>query len=190
MGFKDGTDNIVFEDREALDRFVWASRPSAGWMRGGTFMVVRRIRMLLGAWDAVGLLDQERTFGRYKVSGAPLGERDEHDPPDLKRVVDGVPVVPVDAHIRLASPGYNGGERILRRGYSFDEGVDPATGSVAGGLLFVCFQRDPRAQFIPIQRRLMRSDALNRHILHVGSAIFACPPGAKSGGFVGERLFV
>ncbi len=190
MGFKDGTANIMAEDQQALDRFVWAGAPeSSRWMRGGSYLVVRRIRMLLGAWDATGLDDQEATFGRRKLSGAPLTGTREHDLVDLAARLDGLPVIPADAHIRLASPAYNGGQRILRRGYSYVDGIDPATGSAAGGLFFACYQRDPRRQFIPIQHRLAAADALNRHIQHVGSAIFACPPGARPGGFVGEGLF-
>jgi deferrochelatase/peroxidase EfeB len=59
---------------------------------------------------------------------------------------------------------------------------------VSGGLLFICFQRDPRTQFIAIQRRLA-GEALSPHIGAVGSAIFACPPGARHGSFVGAGLF-
>jgi deferrochelatase/peroxidase EfeB len=98
-------------------------------------------------------------------------------------------VIAPDAHIRLAGPADNGGQRMLRRGYSDVDGIDPDTKSAAAGLLFICYQRDPRRQFIPIQRRLAAADALNQHIEHVGSAIFACPPGVRPGGFVGEGLF-
>jgi deferrochelatase/peroxidase EfeB len=132
---------------------------------------------------------QESTFGRHKLSGAPIGERNEFAPLDLSARRDGQPLIAADAHIRLASPQYNGGERILRRGYSFVAGVDAARGTLAAGQLFICFGNDPRRQFIPIQRRLAAADALNEHITHVGSAIFACPPGPTPEGFVGARLF-
>jgi deferrochelatase/peroxidase EfeB len=190
MGFKDGTANIMAEDEAALGRFVWAAGPeSPRWMTGGSYLVVRRIAMMLGAWDATGLDEQEATFGRRKLSGAPLTGRREGDRVDLAAAAGGLPVIPADAHVRLASPDYNGGQRILRRGYSYVDGTDPAAGTMAGGLLFLCYQRDTRRQFIPIQARLAASDALNRQILHVGSAVFACPPGARPGGFVGEGLF-
>jgi deferrochelatase/peroxidase EfeB len=190
MGFKDGTANVMSEDIEALDKHVWARPPaSPTWMAGGTYMVVRRIRMLLGGWDATGLKDQELVFGRRKLSGAPLGGSNERDALDLGARLAGVPVIPPTAHVRLASPAYNRGQRLLRRGYSFVDGIDKATETMAGGLLFICFQRDPRGQFIPIQRRLANSDALNQHTEHVGSAIFACPPGASRRGFLGDRLF-
>ena len=191
MGFKDGTANIMAEDERALKRFVWAGDTDGqSWMRGGSYMVVRRIRMLLGAWDSTSLDDQQRAFGRYKYSGAPLTGSREKEPPDFKAAQGDALVIPADAHIRLASPNYNGGQRILRRGYSYLDGIDPVTRSAAGGLFFICYQRDPRRQFIPIQHRLSAADALNRHILHVGSGVFACPPGARPGGYVGDRLFL
>jgi len=190
MGFKDGTANVMLEDRAALRRFVWAGQPeSPSWMSGGSYMVVRRIAMNLGTWDDAALPQQERTFGRQKLSGAPLGARHEHDPIDLSARTGAGPVIPDTAHIRLASPAYNRGQRILRRGYSYVDGLDQSGTSPAGGQLFICFQRDPRQQFIPIQRRLAAADALNQHTTHIGSASFACPPGAQPGGFVGDGLF-
>jgi deferrochelatase/peroxidase EfeB len=186
MGFKDGTANVLAQDPAALRDFVWASgRESPGWMHGGSYMVVRRIKIMLGEWDAGPLRRQEAAVGRHKLSGAPLGGRHEHDPMSLSAQRDGSLVIPFDAHIRLGSPQYNDGQRLLRRGYSFVDGLE---GHAPGtGLLFICYQRDPRAQFIPIQRRLA-IDALNHFTKHVGSAIFACPPGARPGGYVGEGL--
>jgi deferrochelatase/peroxidase EfeB len=189
MGFKDGTNNIMVEDHAAMDRFVWTGAPeSPAWMHGGSYMVVRRIAMIFQHWDQTSLDQQEATFGRHKISGAPLGGVHEHDPLNLKARAHGQFVIPADAHIRLASPNYNHGQRILRRGYSYDNGIDPDAGTVAAGQMFICFQRDPRKQFIPIQTRL-QGDALVAHTSHIGSAIFACPPGASPGGFVGETLF-
>jgi deferrochelatase/peroxidase EfeB len=188
FGFKEGTANIVSQDQAALDRFVWAGAPeSPAWMTDGSYMVVRRIQMLLHQWDSISLEQQERTFGRQKLSGAPLGQRHEHDPIDLNAMSRGRLAISRLAHIRLASPEYNNGQRILRRGYSYADGLD--AGAAAAGQLFICFQRDPRAQFIPMQTRLALNDLLNEHTRHIGSAIFACPPGAKRGGFVGEGLF-
>jgi deferrochelatase/peroxidase EfeB len=188
LGFKEGTANIVGQDHAALARFVWAGAPeSPAWMVGGSYMVVRRIQLLLHNWDSISLEQQEQTFGRHKLSGAPLGEKHEHDPIDLNKVVDGQLAISPLAHIRLASPAYNHGQRLLRRGYSYSDGI--YDGAVAGGQLFICFQRDPRAQFIPMQTQLALKDLLNEQTEHIGSAIFACPPGAAGGGFVGEGLF-
>ncbi|HEY5052030.1 MAG TPA: iron uptake transporter deferrochelatase/peroxidase subunit [Solirubrobacterales bacterium] len=189
MGFKDGTANIRAEDLEAMRRHVWlGDGDGPAWMRGGSYMVTRRIRMLLEVWDRSALGDQEETIGRAKYSGAPLGESDEFDPLDLEAEKDGKPAIPVDAHVRLASASANNGERILRRGYSFTDGVDPRLGELDAGLFFICFQRDPEKQFVAIQRRLGSHDALDEYIKHVGSAVFAVPPGARRGGYVGETL--
>ena len=190
MGFKDGTANIRSEDQAAMERFVWvAGGDGPDWMTGGTYLVARKIRIIFDVWDAASLEEQERTIGRTKSSGAPLGERHENDPLDLAARKDGAPVIPVDAHVRVASPEGNHGQRILRRGYSYSEAPEPGSGQLDAGLFFICFQRDPTRQFVPIQRRLASSDALNRHTLHTASALFACPPGAKKNGFIGEGLF-
>jgi deferrochelatase/peroxidase EfeB len=190
MGFKDGTANIRAEDRSAMNRFVWVTdEDGPEWMAGGSYLVARRIRILFDVWDASTLEEQERTIGRRKVTGAPLGERQEYDPIDLQARRDGSPVIPADAHVRLASADDNDGQRILRRGYSYSEAPEPGSGQLDAGLFFICFQRDPSRQFVPIQRRLASSDALNRHTLHTASALFACAPGTKRGGFIGEGLF-
>jgi deferrochelatase/peroxidase EfeB len=188
MGMKDGTANIRAEDTEAMDRHVWVGGEGPGWMRGGSYMVTRRIRMLLEVWDRSSLEDQEQTIGRRKYSGAPLGGSDEFEPLPLEEEKDGAPVIPADSHVRLASATENGGERILRRGYSFTDGVDESLGELEAGLFFIAFQRDPEKQFVAIQRRLGSHDALNEYIKHVGSAVFAVPPGASSGSYVGEAL--
>jgi deferrochelatase/peroxidase EfeB len=189
MGLKDGTANIRAEDTEAMRRHVWVGgSEQPAWMRGGSYMVTRRIRMLLEVWDRSSLEDQEQTIGRHKYSGAPLGGEDEFEPLPLDAEKNGKPLIPVDAHVRLASAQANDGERILRRGYSFTDGVDESLGELEAGLFFICFQRDPAKQFVAIQRRLGSSDALNEYIKHVGSAVFAVPPGARPGGYVGETL--
>jgi deferrochelatase/peroxidase EfeB len=190
MGFKDGTNNIRADDSEAMDRHVWVqSSDGPAWMTDGTHLVARRIKMLLDVWDATSLEGQEQAIGRKKLSGAPLGQEDEHDALDLDARENGQPVIPRDSHVRLASPQVNDGLQMLRRGYSFSEPAEPGSGEIDAGLFFISFQRDPQRQFVPIQRRLSESDALSRHLLHTGSGVFACPPGVKPGGFVGEGLF-
>ena len=158
------------------------------WMRGGTYMVTRRIRMLIETWDRAALSDQQNTIGRFKESGAPLTGHREHDPVQLaSRQTDGTPVIPANAHIRLAAPASNDDIRILRRGYSFTDGIDPETGELDAGLFFICFQRDPHTQFAAIQRRL-GADALNEYIQHRASALFAVPAGIRRGGYLAEAL--
>jgi deferrochelatase/peroxidase EfeB len=138
-------------------------------MRVGSYLVARRIQMALGLWDKTGLETQEQAIGRHKVSGTEIHLLAEF------------------AHILLASPRLNGQQQILRRGYSYTTGIDAATSTTAAGLMFLCYQRDPRKQFIPIQNNLA-NDGLSPYITHIGSAIFACPPGVKPGGYIGESL--
>lgn len=189
MGLKDGTANIKAEDRDLMDRHVWvAGSDGQDWMDGGTYLVARRIRMLIESWDRVSLDEQERTIGRHKYSGAPIGKENEFDPVDLEaRDENGELLIPIDSHVRLSRQSDE--EKILRRGFSFTDGMDDVRGQLDAGLFFISFQRDPGRQFVPLQRRLGESDLLNEYIQHTGSAVFACPPGARQGGYVGEGLF-
>ncbi len=189
MGMKDGTNNLQAEEPAQLDEHVWVgANDQPAWMRGGSYLVARRIRMLLEVWDRSTLDDQEQTIGRSKATGAPLGGQHEHDPVDLAaKHPGGQPQIPVDAHIRLASHASNDGAKLLRRGYSFTDGIDQL-GQLDAGLFFLAYQRDPRRQFVPIQRRLAAQDALNEYIRHTGSALFAIPPGTREGGYAGETL--
>jgi deferrochelatase/peroxidase EfeB len=82
----------------------------------------------------------------------------------------------------------NDGAKLLRRGYNFVDGNDDL-GRLNAGLFFIAFQRDPRKQFIPIQSQLAKNDAMNEYLKHVGSAVFAVPPGAREGSYVGSGLF-
>ncbi len=190
FGFKDGTNNLKAEDTAELDRHVWV-QPGDGpeWMSGGTYLVARRIRMHIETWDRTSLAEQEAIVGRAKGSGAPNGAAEEFDPVDLQaRSPDGEFRIAADAHIRLAAPATHGGVRMLRRGYNFTDGSD-GLGRLDAGLFFVCFNRDPRTQFVPVQRMLSKKDAMMEYLEHTGSAIFACPPGVPPGGHWGDSLF-
>jgi deferrochelatase/peroxidase EfeB len=183
LGFRDGTRNLDVTDPGALRRHVWVQAGSdQAWMTGGTYLVARRIRTHLEQWDRSPLAEQERTIGRVRATGAPLGSRHEHDPVDLAALDShGMPHIPDGAHIRQAAPATNHGAALLRRGYSYADGMDPASGELDAGLLFLCFQQDPRTQFVAIQQRLAGQDALHEYLTHTASALFACPPGARPG---------
>ncbi|WP_159766989.1 iron uptake transporter deferrochelatase/peroxidase subunit [Streptomyces sp. HM190] len=171
MGFKDGTRNIAGTETARLTKHVWVDeKDGPAWMAGGSYLVARRIRMHIETWDRTSLQEQEDIFGRDKGEGAPVGRAKERDEPFLKAMKP-------DAHVRLAHPDSNGGATILRRGYSFTDGTD-GLGRLDAGLFFISYQRDVRTGFIPIQRNLA-TDALNEYIQHVGSAIFAVPPGVR-----------
>jgi deferrochelatase/peroxidase EfeB len=187
LGFRDGTMNL--RRGRDLDRHVWVGTGDRDWMAGGTYLVVRRIRILLGAWERLPRGEQEAVVGKQRESGAPLGRRREFDPVPLEAVGhDGRPLIPLDAHARQATPRSNGAVALLRRSYSYDDGRDAATGERDAGLVFMAFQRDPRRQFVPVQERLAAADALSRFTRQVGSAVFAIPPGARPGGFIGDGL--
>ncbi|CAM5745460.1 putative deferrochelatase EfeN [Streptomyces afghaniensis 772] len=171
MGFKDGTRNIAGTETDRLKKFVWVSEnDDPSWMTNGSYLVARRIRMHIETWDRTSLQEQEDIFGRDKGEGAPVGKAKERDEPFLKAMKP-------DAHVRLAHPDANHGATILRRGYSFTDGTD-GLGRLDAGLFFLAYQRDVREGFIPIQRNLA-TDALNEYIQHVGSALFAIPPGVR-----------
>jgi deferrochelatase/peroxidase EfeB len=192
MGFKDGTANLKTEDTAAMNTHVWV-QPGDGpdWMTGGSYLVSRRIRMLIEPWDSTPLVEQERVIGRRKGTGAPFGRQGEFDELDLtSNGADGEPLVDPTAHVRLAHSSHNNGAVLLRRGYSFTDGTDDL-GRLDAGLFFIAYQRDPHTQFVTIQNSLAgkTNDALNEYIQHVGSGLFACPPGVQPGEFWGQRLF-
>lgn len=189
MGFKDGTNNVVGEDQAALDEHVWVG-DEGGWLRGGSYLVARRISMTIESWDRASLADQEATIGRTKVTGAPIGQRDEFADVDLTaKDATGNLLIPKDSHVAVAHPSTNGGIRILRRGYSFTDGLSADLGQLDAGLFFLAYMRSPKS-FVELQRRLGSSDALNEYIRHVGSAVFAVPAGVRRGDdYVGQALF-
>ena len=120
----------LFDDRFGLAARKPAALTDQPWLRGGSYMVARKIRMFVENWDRDYLQDQENVIGRAKVSGAPLSGGSEFTTPNFAKAGgDGQPAIPADAHIRLASPEHNGGIHILRRGYSFTDGIDPQAGT-------------------------------------------------------------
>jgi deferrochelatase/peroxidase EfeB len=182
LGFKDGTANPDVKDRALMDRLVWTRE-------GGTYAVVRTIRMRVEFWDRVALSEQELMIGRDKARGAPLGLRGEQDDPGYANDPDGKRI-PLDAHIRLARPRtpQTEDERILRRGYNYSRGIDEA-GQLDMGLIFAAYQRDPARQFAKVQRRLA-GEPLVDYVVPTGGGYFYMPPGASdSRDWVGSGLF-
>ncbi|WP_262107524.1 iron uptake transporter deferrochelatase/peroxidase subunit [Arthrobacter sp. Marseille-P9274] len=189
LGFKDGTANIKAEDDAAVREHVWVPPGSdQEWMTGGTYLVTRKIRMTIETWDRTRLSEQERVIGRTKGTGSPLSGGTEFSTPDFR--VEGhpnEPLIPANAHIRLAHPSHNSGSKMLRRGYNFVDGND-TLGRLNAGLFFICCQQHPDT-FTSVQSSLAKSDLLNEYIRHVGSALFAIPPGTLQGQHIGEPLF-
>ena len=196
MGFKDGTMNP--RDPAAMDRFVWVGG-EGGWMQGGSYLVARPIRIALEHWDKMKLGFQEQVVGRKKDSGAPLGQKSEFEPLNLDATdASGNPLIPENCHTRLAAPQTNDGAQILRRAYSYDNGLSFIAERwppwrqgmmLDAGLMFLCWQRDPRSGFVKLFENMAKFDMMNQFTTHIGSGLFACPPGTRPGGFIGETLF-
>lgn len=192
FGFKDGTANLKAEDAHALDEHLWVARgddPAADWLAGGSYLVARRIAMNLETWDRASLREQENIIGRDRREGAPLSGGTEFSPVDFAvKGREGQPLLPVDSHVAMAHPSNNGGVQMLRRGYNYTDGSDQY-GRIDAGLFFIAYVRNPAKQYIPMQTRMARSDAMAEYLQHRGSALFAVPPGAGQGKFVGQALF-
>lgn len=191
MGQIDGSGNPEPAEPDFDRRIFVPATPAAGtpaWMAGGSYAVVRRIRMLLDDWEALSVGKQEKVIGRRKSDGAPLTGGTEMTDLDLDRTdPDGKPVIPANAHARISAPEQNGGAAMLRRPFSFHDGI-AADGTPDAGLLFICWQADPLKGFVPVQRKLDRGDALSVFIRHEASGLFAVPGGAREGEYVGQRL--
>ena len=208
MGFKDGSRNPGFHAStgQALkpgdadfDDMVWVGAEGPQWMQGGSYLVARRIRISLERWEKAPLDFQEEVMGRHKRSGAPLGALHEQDQPDFEAVdKEGNARIPETSHLRLAAPETNGGSKMFRRGYNYNDGASftaerwpPWRQGMLydAGLFFLAFQRDPRTAFIRVFETMAKFDALNQYTTHVGSGLFACPPGTPADGFIAQSLF-
>lgn len=186
LGFKDGTRNIATDEEYA--RHVWVDNSDQSWMNGGTYQVVRKIRMLMETWDVDRIGNQQRIFGRTKEEGAPLSGKHEFDTPNFAaKGADGNPLIDPMSHVGLAARENNDGIMIRRRSYNYTDGLD-ANGQLNAGLLFISYQKDPQ-DFIRLQNRLGAHDLLNEYIRHIGSAIFAVPPPPVEGHYIGQSLF-
>jgi deferrochelatase/peroxidase EfeB len=185
VGFKDGTNNLKGSDTARMRSNVWVNAGDGpDWMTNGTYLVVRNLNVLIPNFLTEPLDVQQYAFGRNKATGAPFGQKHEFDPVIPSKE-------PTDCHIMVANPRTPGSEaeRILRRGYTFTDGYDASISQPLGGLFFICYQRDPRRQFIPIQTRLAVHDRfMVEYPVPVGSAIFAVPPGIRAGGYAGESI--
>ncbi|MGG1663655.1 Dyp-type peroxidase [Brevibacillus sp. NRS-1366] len=180
FGFKDGTANIELESEQGKEKHVWVeSSKGPAWMINGTYLAARKIRMDMEKWEQTFVRKQEAIFGRTKNNGAPLGMHDELDAVSMREI-------PSDSHVWLAR---STGTKILRRSYSYFEGIDPVTGNLNAGLFFISFQQSVRKQLVPMLSLLAKDDALNPFISTISSSVFACPPGSSEGGYIGEQLF-
>jgi dye decolorizing peroxidase len=188
MGQIDGTRNPKPSEADFDQRIFVPEKGEPAWMANGSYAVVRRIRMLLDDWEKLSVKAQEDVIGRRKSDGAALSGGTETTAMDLEKTdAKGNLVVPINAHARITRPDQNGGAAMLRRPFSFHDGIAP-DGVPDAGLLFICWQADPLRGFVPVQRKLDRGDALSQFIRHESSGLFAVPGGAAEGEYVGQRL--
>ncbi|MFE6915141.1 Dyp-type peroxidase [Streptomyces rubiginosohelvolus] len=188
-GFKDGTAHPDTTSAREMDRLVWVGPEGPGWARGGSYQVLRTIRLGAEAWDRVPLGEQERIFGRRKSTGAPLDGRKESDPLDYGRDPQGR-VTPLDSHIRRANPRTPGSEDsvLLRRSYNVDRGLAP-DGTLDVGLVFCCYQRDVDRQFATVQKRLEGERFADFSTTTGGGYFLALPGVADASDWYGSALF-
>ncbi|MEU8877563.1 iron uptake transporter deferrochelatase/peroxidase subunit [Streptomyces javensis] len=188
MGQIDGTNNPKPTDDDFERRIFVPEKGEPAWMAGGSYAVVRRIRMLLDSWDHLSLARQEKVVGRRKSDGAPLSGGTETTPVQLDKVDgNGALAIAGAAHVRVAAPASNQGAAMLRRPFSYHDGFRD-DGAPDAGLLFIAWQADPMKGFVPVQRKLDLGDDLSRFLRHEASALFAVPPGCAPGEYVGQAL--
>lgn len=186
FGYKDGIVNHAPEES-----LVWITKDSGqpDWAVGGTFLVVRLIRMRVEFWDGVRLGKQDNMIGRHRATGAPLGAVNETDTPDYANDPKGQ-TIPLDAHIRLANPRTKDTDRsrFLRRGYNYDLGLDP-DGNLQAGLIFAAYQQNIQHQFEATQIRLI-NEPMTDYIQPFGGGYFIALPGVTNpDSHLGATLF-
>jgi len=179
LGFRDGSANPDSTDAALMGRVLWVhDTAEPAWAHNGSYMAVRLIRNFVERWDRTPLIEQERIFGRTRITGAPLDKRHgtEADVPNYAADPEGA-LTPMDSHIRLANPRDAGGARhlMLRRPFNYSNGVTKS-GQLDQGLLFIAWQASLNDGFIAAQTRL-NGEPLEEYIKPTGGGYFFALPG-------------
>lgn len=187
LGFSNGKGNPNPDDVDAMSKAVWAGDEAPAWMRGGTYIVTRRIRFAIEHWDHMPASFQEQAIGEGKYTKTP---------PSHATQAAGSEDEAIRSHLKIVGPGAHS---ILRRSFSYNDGMDFVSErwppwrqglEYDAGMFFICYQRDPRTGFIPMFSQMAKYDVqLNQFWTHVGSGLFAIPAGAAQGEYIGQRLF-
>jgi len=176
-----------------MNRLVWIQPGTSGepaWTAGGSYFVVRLIRMLVEFWDRVDITEQENMIGRRRATGYPLSANRIHATPNFATDPSGA-VIPLTSHIRLANPRtpQTADSRILRRGYNYELAGLGRNGNSETGLIFACYQQNIQDQFEANQVRLI-DEPMTDYIQPYGGGYFIGLPGITDGsGYLGQPLF-
>ena len=217
LGFKDGTHEphrdaaegyaggkTTSTIRPALMMSSGSTREGPAWLRGGSYVVVTaHPRGSLEHWDRTEVsIFRKQVIGRQKYCPAPRSAT----PPTSSTPIDlaaqdsrrqsgdrrECPYPP--RHRRQQRRRRNPAPRLLP---TMTASPSPPNAGRPGvraslydaGLFFVCYQSDPRTGFSKLFEPMSKLDALNQFTTHVGSGLFACPPGVTDGDYIGQALF-
>ena len=195
LGFSvEGMENPSVEDPKVMASVVWGGAEGPAWMRGGSYVVVRRMRFALEHWDHMTTAYQENAVGGAKYHGEPMAN--PHPAPSG----DGADTDSIDqappSHLDIVAPH---AATMFRRSYSYNDGMSFTSErwppwrqglEYDAGMIFICYQRDPRTGFIHLYDLMAKQDSmLNQFWTHEGSGLFACPQGARQGEYLGQSLF-
>jgi deferrochelatase/peroxidase EfeB len=186
FGFKDGIANPCVASAAQNNQYVWA-QPNSGepaWAANGTYHVVRIVQFDVQKWQGVPVAEQERIFGRRKISGAPTYAMDPNASDENDPIYTNDPqglLTALNSHIRLANPQTPqtaATSTILRRSYEIEQMPLTGGGAPLLGHAFTCYQRELNT-YIAMQTRL-EDELLVPYISPRGGGYFFALPGVRN----------